>query len=430
MRYKHISDSLFIKNRQKLAKKIEKKAVAIVNANDEMPRSGDQHHSYHQNPDLYYLTGIAQEKTLLLLCPDFPDESMREILFIIRPNKMLEIWEGHKLTIEEAQEISGIKTVKYIDQFDSVSRTIILENESIYLNMNEYAKFTSEVPVKDVRFINEMKEIYPLHQFRRLSPHITSLRFNKEFEEIEILKKAGDVTGKAFERVLKFTKPGVMEYEVEAEITHEFIRSGANGHGYAPIVASGKSACSLHYITNDLECKDGDLLLMDFGAEYANYSADISRTIPVNGKFTKRQRELYDACLRVFRKSIDMLRPGITYKEYNQKVGKLWEEEHITLGLYTREDLEKQDPADPLFFNYQPHNISHPIGLDVHDVGYSMNKPLEAGMVVTCEPGIYVPDENIGIRLENDILITEDGPVDLTAQIPIEPDEIEKLMNI
>lgn len=429
MRYQPINKSLFVRNRKKLAERLEKNALAVINSNDEMPRSGDQTFQFRQNADLFYLTGIEQEKTVLLLCPTFPQEELREILFIIKPNEHLKIWEGEKLSIEQAQQISGIKTVMYLDSFESQFRNLMLQSDSVYLNINEYSKFASEVQSRDQRFITRIKSEFPLHQLKRLAPHITKLRFTKEFEEIDLLKKACEITGNAFQRVLKFVKPGVMEYQIEAEMTHEFLISGASGHGYAPIVAAGANACSLHYVKNDKVCKDGDLVLFDFGAEYANYSADVSRTIPVNGKFTPRQRELYNACLRVLRKSIQMLQPGVRYKEYNQRVGKLWEEEHIKLGLYTLDDLKNQDPEKPLFFKYQPHNISHPIGLDVHDVGYNMYTPLQEGMVVTCEPGIYVPDEGIGIRLENDILITKGIPVDLTESIPIEADEIEEIMN-
>jgi Xaa-Pro aminopeptidase len=349
------------------------------------------------------------------------------VLFILKPDKKLEKWEGHKLTKQEAREISGIESVYWLEDFEVTLREVLLDSNRFYLNTNEYVKFFTEVPERNLRFAREMKTKYPLHQYHRLAPLVKQLRQIKSEDEVDLIRHACKITGKAFDRVLKNIKPGMKEFEVEAEVTAEFIRNGANGHGYAPIIASGLNACMLHYIDNDKTCNDGDLILMDFGAEYANYTADMSRTIPVNGKFTDRQKACYNAVLDVFKQAREMLVPGNTIDKVNKAVNKLMEKKMIALGLFTSEDVKKQDKENPLYFNYFMHGISHPLGLDVHDVG-SKYEPFRPGMVVTCEPGIYIEEENIGIRIENDILITEEGPVDLMIDIPVEPDEIEAAM--
>lgn len=428
MKYSSINNQLFIKNRDKLTKKIKKNSLVIVNSNDEMPRNGDQNFPFRQNSDLFYLCGIDQEKTILTICPDHPNPQYHEILFILKSTKEMEIWYGHRLTKDEARKISGVKTIIWLDDFDKVLNEVMLPSETVYLNANENLRFTSEVPYRDARFNKQIKEKYELHYYERLAPIVTSLRIIKEPAEINLMKHACEITRKGIERVMKFMKPGVMEYEVEAELLHEYIRNRASGHSFAPIIASGKNACVLHYIENNKECKDGDLVLIDTGAEYANYPGDCTRTIPVNGKFTKRQREMYEATLRIFKQAKDMLRPGTTINDNQKKVCKLWEEEHIKLGLYTRKDVENQDPDHPMYFNYFMHGTSHFMGLDVHDVG-SKSQKLEPGMVFSCEPGIYVEEEGIGIRIENDILVTEGDPVDLMANIPIEVEEIEEIMN-
>jgi Xaa-Pro aminopeptidase len=423
----HLPAALFIRNRKKLTNMLDNQSVVVVLPNGQYLRSGDQHYRYRQNSDLYYLTGIDQEETILLLCPGHPENKKKEILFIIKPDKTTEQWEGLKLTKEEANAISGIKHIYWTEDFDMLLRDAVLHSDNIYINTNEYLKLTDKVKDDNKQFIQEIKEKYPLHEYKRLAPLTTGLRVVKEPEELEMIKRACQVTSDAFIRILKFLRPGIHEYEVEAEITHEFLRQGTSGHAYLPIIASGKNANVLHYIKNDGKCMDGDLLLMDFGAEYNNYIADCTRTIPVNGKFTKRQRELYDANLRVLDRAMEMVIPGNTISDLHNEICKLWEEEHIRLGLYTKNQLKKQDPEQPLFFKYYMHGTSHFIGLDVHDVGAKEIK-FSPGMILTCEPGIYNDDEGIGIRLENNILCTKKGPVNLMGDIPVDPDEIEMLM--
>lgn len=427
MKYSQLNSSLFVKNRKKVIKYLQSNSLAVIHSNDQMPRNGDQYFPFHQNSDLFYLTGIDQEKTILTLCPNHPNKDLREILFIIESNEKIAVWEGHKYTKEEAQKTSGIKTIKYLSEFESAFREIAIKAENIYLNLNENPKFKPDTPSVDERFIKVLEKDFPAHVKERLAPIMKQLRLKKEAEEIELMKEACDITGKAFQRILKFVKPDVTEYEVEAEITHEFLWNKATGHAYDPIIASGKNACILHYIENNKKCKDGDLLLMDFGAEYANYAADCTRTIPVNGKFTPRQKECYEAVLRVMKKATSWLTPGTTINRINERVEKLLQEEHIKLGLYTQEDVDKQDPEKPLFKKYYPHGTCHFIGLDVHDVG-ERTTILENRMVLTCEPGLYIPEENIGIRIENDIVVNL-KPIDLMENIPREVDEIEKLMS-
>lgn len=427
MRYKKIDNQLFIQNRQNIRNSLKKNSIAIVNSNDEMPRNGDQTFLYRQSSDFFYLTGIEQEQSVLVICPNHPDENLREILFIERADPTKERWYGFRLTSAQAKEISGVKTVKFLDEFERISRNLILNSEKIYLNVNEFVKYGTEVESREYRFVKEMQTKYPLHKYKRLAPVITAQRMIKSEIEIELMKKAVEITKKAYKRVLKFTKPGVYEYEIEAELTHEFIRNGAGGHAYAPIVAGGKNGLVLHYIENDKKCLEGEMVLMDFGAEYANYSADCTRTFPVNGKFTKRQKEVYSAVLRVLKQARKMLVPGTIVDEYNKAVRKLMEKECIKLGLFTAEDVEKQDPEKPLVMKYFMHGTSHFMGLDVHDVG-SYYQPLQKGMVLSCEPALYIDEEAIAVRLENDILV-DDEPVDLMADIPIEIEEIESLMS-
>lgn len=427
MRYQPVSAELFVRNRHKLEKQLKPNALAVIHSNDEMPRNGDQCFPFRQNSDLFYLTGLDQEKCILTLSPNHPVEAMREIIFTVKTSDQMVTWYGHKYTLEEAARVSGVQTVKWLDDFDGIFRDLMARAHVVYLNQNENPRFTTEVPSRDLRFMQKLHNDYPLHNYERLAPLLTELRMVKEAEEIKLISKACDITGLAFGRVLKFVKPGVMEYEVEAEIVHEFIRNGASGHAYPPIVASGVDNCILHYNNNDKECGAGDLLLIDFGAEYANYAGDCTRTIPVNGKFTPRQRQVYDAVLRILRKASRMLVPGTTIDKYHAEVCKIVEKELIGLGLFTQEDVESQDPANPLFFKYYMHGTSHFMGLDVHDVG-SRQHILAKGMVLSCEPAIYIPEEGFGIRLENDILV-DDEPVDLMAHIPVEADEIEALMS-
>jgi len=427
MRYLPIVNKLFIENRERYKAHLLPKSIAFFNANDEMPRSADQSYPFHQHPDLFYLTGIDQEQSLLVIFPDAPLPKYREILFLRKTNEHIAVWEGHKYTKEEARAASGIQTIMWTEDIPSVIPMLMNHSLNVYINLNENDRFASEVPYKELRFSNEMKAKYPAHFFHRSGPIMAQLRAIKSDFEIQVMQRAIDITEKAFRRVLRFVKPGVMEYEIEAEITHEFIRKRATGHAYTPIIASGPNANVLHYIDNNQECKDGHVILLDFGAEYGNYAADLSRSIPVNGQFTERQRDVYNAVLRVMKQATAMLVPGNTIEKYHVEVGKIMEEELIGLGLLNRDEVKKQNPDMPLYKKYFMHGTSHFLGLDVHDIG-NRYEPMKAGMVFTCEPGIYIPEEGLGIRLENDILITSKEPVDLMSNIPLEVEEIEELM--
>ncbi|MCK9618139.1 MAG: aminopeptidase P N-terminal domain-containing protein [Lentimicrobiaceae bacterium] len=427
MKYEPINPELFIINRDNFRKQLKPKSVAIFNSNDEFPRNGDQNFPFRQNSDLFYLSSIDQEKTILLIAPDCPNPKWREALFLVETNEHIAVWYGHKYTMEEAQKASGIKNIYWLESFESALAEVMATCENVYLNTNENIRFSSEVPYRDLRFAKELKCKYPVHNYERSAPILSQLRVVKSALEVALIQRACDITEQGFRRVLSFVKPGVMEYEVEAEITREFIRNRATCHSYNPIIASGKNACVLHYVENDKECKDGDLLLLDIGAEYANYAGDLSRTIPVNGKFTPRQKEVYNAIRRVMKKAISMLVVGNTIDKYHAEVCKLMEKELINLGMFTEEDVKNQDPSKPLYFKYYMHGTSHFMGMDVHDVG-SKQETLQPGMVFSCEPGLYIMEEGIGIRIEDDILITESGPVDLMASIPIEADDIEALM--
>ena len=427
MRYLPIDNKLFIENRERYKAHLLPKSIAFFNANDEMPRSADQNYPFHQHPDLFYLTGIDQEQTLLVIFPDAPLPKYREILFLRKTNEHIAVWEGHKYTKEEARAASGIQTIMWTEDIPSVIPMLMNHCMNVYVNLNENDRFSSEVPYKELRFSNEMKAKYPAHFFHRSGPIIAQLRAIKSDFEIQVMQRAIDITEKAFRRVLRFVKPGVMEYEIEAEITHEFIRKRATGHAYTPIIASGPNANVLHYIDNNQQCKDGDVILLDFGAEYGNYAADLSRSIPVSGQFTERQRDVYNAVLRVMKQATAMLVPGNTIEKYHGEVGKIMEEELIGLGLLNSDEVKKQNPDMPLYKKYFMHGTSHFLGLDVHDIG-NRYEPMKAGMVFTCEPGIYIPEEGLGIRLENDILITSKEPIDLMANIPLEVEEIEELM--
>ncbi len=428
MRYSPIPSIFFEENRKRFAALLPKNSVAIFHSNDQFPRNGDQFYPFRQQSDFFYLTGIDQEKSILVLAPDCPNQKLREALFLMVTNERIATYDGHKYTKEEGSKISGIANAYWLDDFDLSLREVLVNAEQVYFNMNEYVKLFNEVPDRNQRFIREFREKYPLYRLERAAPLLAQLRTIKSKQEIDLLKKACEITGKGFERIMKFTRPGVFEFEIQAEIDHEFTVNRANGHGYAPIVASGKNALVLHYIENNARCEDGDLLLMDFGAEYANYAADMSRTIPVNGRFTQRQKDCYNAVLRTFKAVKEQLVPGNTAKKVSEEAWRLMEEEMIKLGLFTKEDVKNQDKDKPLYKKYFPHGTSHYLGLDVHDVG-SYDDPLKPGMVLTCEPAIYIPEENIGIRIENDILVTDNGPVDLMEDIPVEVEEIEDMMN-
>jgi len=427
MRYQSINNQFFRDNRKNFMRRMQEGAFAVFYSNDQCPRNGDQYHPFRQNSDFFYLTGIEQEKSILLIAPDCPNEKLREALFLLKTNEMLEIWEGHKYTEKEARETSGIQNIYWLDDFEAALKEVMSYFDHVYLNSNEYIKFFPDVETREIRMGKALQAQYPLHKYHRAAPLLTRQRLIKSPQEIALIKEACSITNKAFRRVLSFTKPGVWEFEVEAEISHEFTRNRAGGHGYAPIVASGKSACVLHYTENDKVCRDGDLLLMDFGAEYANYTADLSRTIPVNGKFTPRQKDLYNAVLRVQNEIKKLYVPGNTINDLNNKTNELMEREMVRLGLLKEEDVKKQDKDNPLFKKYYMHGVSHFMGLDVHDVG-AKHEPFKPGMILTCEPGIYIPEEKTGIRIENDLLITDGEPVDLMADFPVEAEEIEKLM--
>lgn len=428
MKYLPIGDQLFTFNRKNFVSRLKSNSIAIFQSNDEFPRNGDQNFIFKQNPDFFYLTGIDQEQSILVLYPDCPNPLYREVLFLRQTNDHIAIWEGHKYTKDEARETSGIQQIYWLHEYENILHTIINYADNIYINTNENDRYVHTVPYRDMRMLEELKKKYPLHHYERSAPILRDLRVVKSDVEIALTQKACDITRDAFLRVLKFVKPGVTEYEIEAEITHEFLRQRAIGHAYNPIIASGKNAIVLHYIDNNQVCKDGEVILFDWAAEYANYNADMTRSIPVNGRFTKRQREVYDAVWRVLREATAMLVEGTVWNDYHEEVGKIMTSELIGLGLLKKHEVEKQDPKMPLYKKYFMHGTSHHLGLDVHDYA-SRYKPFEVGNILTCEPGIYIPEEGLGIRLENDILITPGGNRDLMAQIPIDPEEIEQLMN-
>lgn len=428
MKYSPIQKELFIANRTGFSKLLDNDSLSLFNSNDESPRSGDQSYTFKQSADLFYLTGIDQEQTILLLFPQCPNPLYKEVLFIRRTDEIIAVWEGHKLTKDEAKAVSGISTVFWTDEFWNILHAVIHYAEYVYLNTNENDRYAHTVPYKDLRFLKELKEKYPLHVYKRSAVLLRQLRPIKSEIEVQLTKKACCITRDAFIRVLKFVRPSVKEYEIEAEIIHEFIRQGATGQAYNPIIASGKNAIILHYIENNQICVDGDVILFDFGAEYANYNADMSRVVPVNGRFTKRQKDVYNSVLRVMKEAKKMLVAGTIWNEYHEEVGKIMEKELIALGLLNKHDVARQSPEAPLYKKYFMHGTSHHLGLDVHDFA-SRYQPFEVGNILTCEPGIYIKEEGLGIRLENNILITEDGNIDLMADIPLEIEEIEEIMN-
>lgn len=428
MKYPKIDPNLFVQNRQRFSKQLKPNSVAVFNSNDFMPTNTDGTHPFIQQTDLFYLSGIDQEETVLVICPDTPEEKQKEILFIKETNEQIATWEGQKHSKETAQDISGIKTVHWTSELDGILRPLIVQSENIYLNTNEHLRAAVTVETRDMRFIKRCRQVFPLHHYERLAPIMHDLRAVKSPLEIELIKEACSLTEKAFRRLLGFIRPGVWEYEVEAEIVHEFMRNRSRGPAFETIVASGTDSCTLHYVKNDKQCNNGDLVLIDFGAEYANYAADVTRTVPVNGKFSKRQKEVYNAVLKIQKAAIQMLKPGNALEAYQKEVVKLMEAELIRLGVLKKADVKKQSEDSPLYKKFFPHQTSHHLGLDVHDYGAKYRK-FEPGMVFTCEPGIYIRDESIGVRIENDILITKKGPVDLTETSPREVEEIEDLMN-
>ena len=428
MKNPQIDRNLFIQNRQRFLKRLKPNSIAIFNSNDVMPTSADGTLPFRQQTDIFYLSGIDQEETLLVICPDAREDKQKEILFIKETNERIATWEGRKYTKEEVQDISGILTVHWTSELDTILRPLVVQSENIYLNSNEHLRAAITVETRDMRFLNWCRQHFPLHHYERLAPIMHDLRAVKLPQEIDLIKEACALTEKAFRRVLGFIRPGVWEYEVEAEIVHEFMRNGSKGPAFETIVASGIDSCTLHYIKNDKQCKEGDLVLIDFGVVYANYASDVTRTVPVAGRFSKRQKEVYRAVLKIQKAAIQMLRPGMTLEEYQKEVAQLVEAELIRLGVLKKAEVKKQPKDSPLYKKFFPHGTSHHLGLDVHDYG-DKHRKLEPGMVLTCEPGIYIRDEAIGVRIENDILITKKGPVDLTETIPREVEEIEELMN-
>ena len=427
MRHEAIPATLFIENRARLKSRLLPASLAVVNANDIPPTNADGTRMPIPNSDLFYLTGIEQEETMLLLAPDAHDEKLREVLFIREPNAHLKTWEGHKHPKDEAQAISGIREIKWLTEFPAIFHRLMCELEHVYLNANEHNRAVIEVETRDARFVQQVRAKYPLHDYRRLARELQALRLVKSPAEIALIRRACGITGQGFRRLLRTVRPGVREYQVEAELAHEFIGHRAQ-FAYNPIIASGANACTLHYNQNDQSCRDGELLLLDVAACYANYQSDLTRTIPVGGRFTKRQRQVYDAVLRSLRAATQAAVPGKLHKDWQKESEKIVEEELLRLGLLKPRDIQRQDPAKPAVKKYFMHGVGHPIGLDVHDVGL-LKQPFAAGWVLTVEPGIYLPEEGFAVRLENTVVVTDGAPVDLMADIPLEADEIEALMN-
>lgn len=428
MRHQPIDASLFINNRERFKKHLLANSLALFNANDILPTNADGVMPFRQNNDLFHLSGVDQEESILLIFPDAPEEKYQEILFLRETSEEIAIWEGHKLSKAEATQVSGIKNIHWLSDFKRIFHILMGLCEHVYLNTNEHDRAVVEVETRDARFIQWCQANYPLHYYHRAAPIMQNIRAIKSPEEVALIQEACNITEKAFRRVLAFMKPNVTEYEVEAEYVHEFIRNRSRGFAYTPIIASGANACVLHYIENQETCQAGDLVLMDVGAEYANYAADMTRCIPVNGRFTPRQKDVYNAVLRVMKAAKSMLKVGNYWNDYHQDVGEVMEKELIDLGLLTMQEVKDQSPKNPAYKKYFMHGTSHHLGLDVHDLGHRY-RAFEAGMVFTCEPGIYILEEGLGIRLENDILITPEGNQDLMANIPLEVEEIEDLMN-
>ncbi|MBJ7428549.1 MAG: aminopeptidase P N-terminal domain-containing protein [Bacteroidia bacterium] len=427
-KYSPINNELFKLNRANFVKQLKANSIAIFNSNDEHPWNGDATHKFKQNSDIFYLSGIDQEESILVIYPDSPTPELREALFIKQTSDLMVTWNGYKLTQAQAQEVSGIANVFWLDDFEAKIRPAINYAQNIYLSLNENDRSTVTTPYKDLRFAQTMREKYPLHNFERAAPIVQRLRAIKSKYELELMNVAVGISEKMINRLFKFVKPGVWEYEIEAEIIHSYISNRANGHSFQPIVASGQNSCILHYNDNNQQCKDGDIILIDSGADYANYASDMTRVIPVNGKFTARQKQVYNAVLHVMNEAKKLLKPGVMLMEYQAQVGLIMEEQLIKLGLLTADDIAKQNPNWPAYKRYFMHGTSHFLGIDVHDVGMRY-EPMKAGMTFSCEPGIYIKEEAIGIRLENEILITENGCLDLMSHIPIEADHIEELMN-
>ena len=429
MKYLPIDRQLFINNRSRFVKYLKPKSLAVFNSNDIFNTGADSTLPFKQHRDIFHLSGVDQEESILVIFPDCNNKLHREILFLKETNDHIAVWEGEKLTKKKATKLSGIKTVYWLNQFETMFRQLVIESENVYLNSNEHLRNNSEMETREDRFIKKFKSDFPNHLISRSAPIMHLIRSVKDPIEIQLMQKACDITEKGFRRILGFIKKGIMEYEIEAELIHEFLRNRSNGFAYTPIIASGSSACVLHYIENNKSCNDKEVILMDFGAEYANYSSDLTRCVPVNGKFTKRQKEVYDAVLKVKKEATKLLKPGLLLNQYHQMVGEIMEKELVDLGLISKNDILNQDPKWPAYKKYFMHGTSHYIGLDTHDLG-SWREPIKENMVFTVEPGIYIPEEGLGIRLEDDVVIQKKGePLNLMKNIPIESEEIEELMN-
>ena len=428
MKYQPISKKLFEHNRALFTAQLGAQSIAVFCSNDQMPTNADGTMPFKQNSDLFWLSGVDQEESKLIIFPECSNPKHREILFLKETSDLIAIWEGEKLSKEKAFETSGVRTVYWNNQFEDIFNELMQEANTVYLNSNEHARSTSKVQTQTDRFNDWCKSNFSTKEYVKSAPIMHDLRAVKHPLEIELLQHACNITEKGFRRVLNFVKAGVMEYEIEAEYMHEFLINRSKGFAYEPIIASGRNACVLHYIDNNRVCQDGDVILMDVGAEYANYASDMTRCIPVSGKFTKRQKDVYNAVLSVMKQATSMLKPGVLLGDYHKEVGLIMQSELLGLGLIDQHDIDKQDSKKPAYRKYFMHGTSHFLGLDVHDVGH-FDKPIKEGMVFTCEPGIYILEENLGIRLENDIVITKDKPFDLMANIPLEADEIEDLMN-
>ena len=427
MKYLPLNPEIFTKNRERFISQMQKNSIAIFVSNDEVPVNGDAMYPFKQNSDLFWLSGITQEDSMVILFPDNPDPKYREVLVLVRPNELKEKWDGKRLRVNEAQAISGIKTIVWLDSLDGLLQPWIHSADTIYLDTNENDRKGSLVRTRDYRYVDDIKARYPLHNFQRAAKIMKELRGIKTALEIEVLQKAIDITENTFRRLLKFIKPGVMEYEIEAEIYHSFLSQRATGPAYGSILASGDRARTLHYVSNNEECKEGELILMDFGAEYGGYCADLTRTVPVNGKFGRRQKTVYNACLHLHDYAKSILKPGISIIDYTDKVGEEATQQFLKIGLLKKTDVKNEDPENRAYRKYLYHGISHHLGIDVHDLG-TRTEPIKAGMVFTVEPGIYIEEEKIGVRIENNLWITRNGNKDLMKNIPITVEDIETLM--
>ena len=427
MKYLPLNPQIFIKNRERFLKQMQPNSIAVILSNDEVPVNGDALYPFKQNSDLFWLSGIVQEDTMVVLFPDNPDPKYRQVLVLVRPNELKEKWDGKRLRAEEGKAISGITSVVWFDSIDALLQQWIHLADTIYLDTNENDRKASLIRTREYRFADEMKARYPLHQYKRFAKLVKELRAIKIPLEIEVMQKAIDITENAFRQVLQTIKPGVMEYEIEAEIWHSFLSQRATGPAYGSIIASGDRARTLHYVANNQECKDGEMVLMDFGAEYGGYCADLTRTVPVNGKFSRRQKTIYNSCLHLHDYAKSLLKPGRTIVDYTDKVGEEATQQFLKIGLLKKSDIKNEDPENRAYRKYLYHGISHHLGIDVHDLG-TRTEPIKAGMVLTVEPGIYIEEEQMGVRIENNVWITKNGNKDLMKNIPITAEEIEMLM--